>query len=390
MTTSEMTTRSIGSLSASRRAPRVLAQEAARIDRAHIETARKLAASRTKEAPLKPTLEQVQLVVENLCKGTSLRDTAKTLSLANDVDADNFVLDIVSTYGTWLAHSSGSTGAVIDWSASADSSQSAMFDDQGLPLVRGPQGYHPSEPHKRDVTKALAAVVMAGQSSDVIGRFFARTYTTRQSRLSYPVVAGVWGFSVMNRLGSLAQVSKDPGFLNLVVEAYDLLDVSRQDGLTALDELLTCDTDNAEAIRQYAGKASWLAERQMLTISRAAARSEKDAVAHARLSRELGYLQAAFAAGTLPLPQGVRHLTLGQVQRIATNSGVQIEPNDRVEVADLRSGLKALGLGSDTDVLLGAAVTCAESGTLDRFWEILGNRVAGDPSWMEDLSELLA
>jgi len=194
----------------------------------------------------------------------------------------------------------------------------------------------------------------------------------------------------MNRLGSLAQVSKDPAFLGLAVEAYDLLDVARQDGLGALDDLLTCDTENTDEIKRLAGKASWIAERQMLAISRAAARGKADPLAQARLNRELGYLQAAFAAGTLSLPQGVRHLTLGQVQRIATNSGVQIEPHDRVEVADLRTGLKELGMASDTDMLLGAAVTCAENGTLDRFWEILGNRVAGDPSWTEDLAELLS
>lgn len=390
MTTSTLTSNARTAATASQRHRVQIAFATAKADRANIEKARSLALQWEAESPIKPTLEQVSLVVSHLYRGTSLSDTAAALNLDESIDGEKFTLDIISTYGTWLAHSNGATGAVIDWAGSDTTGQACLFDTSGAPIVEGPKGYHPSEAHRRDVTKAMAAVVAAGQNPDVISRFVARTYATRQVRMSYPIIAGVWGFAVMNRLGTLARVSQDATFVTLAVEAYDLLDVARADGVSALQDLLTVDPADTDTVKRLATKADWIAERQMRAVYRAAERANDDAFAAARLARELGYLQAAFAAGSLPAPAGVRHLTLGQVQRITASHGIAIEAKNREEETVIRAELKKMGFATDTDMLLSQALTCAENGTIDRFWEILQARASGDPSWSDDLADLLS
>jgi hypothetical protein len=358
-------------------------------DRAAIEALRAEVASAKAAEPARPTVEQVSRIVADVRSLTSLGDTATALGLDPGVDAQAFVLDVVATFGTWLAHSVGSTDATVKYLASCP--QGFLLDpvENGLPVVVAPLGYEPSAPHKRDLGKALCAVAAVSADSDLISRFVARTYASRPSTLSFMLVAGTWSHVTRNRASTVRLVSEDLVFRGLAVEAFDLLDVAREDGVRAIEYLLGCDGTQYAAISAAARRAEWLAEAPLRAIARACELAPTSETAAARLVRDLAHLQAAVQARPLEFtPPGVRNLTLGHVQRICAAAGLKIRVENRLEEVEIRATLKELGLSVDTDRLVPEALRLADKGLLDEFWEVMTARLEQDPTWVEQLAEL--
>jgi hypothetical protein len=361
-------------------------------DRSLIEELRSRVTTRKANQPPKPTVDQVAQVVEDVCKEVDLATTAALMGVTNQDAAEKLVLDIVATFGTWLAHSVGR--ADVEYVYAANDPQPTLFPIEGTReegKVVIPYGYEPAGRHRRDVDKALCTIVHYKPDMTVISRFVARTYATRQDRFGYPIVAGVWKFASCGRLGSIDKVSDDLGFQEHVLEAFDLLDVAREDAIAAVRTLLSGDVKTPEELLVLCDKAYWLDEQGFASLRRSAEAARKSQAATDRMQRDAGTLaRKVTLQPSRYLPAQVSDLTLGQVRRICTNAGIRVEPESRAEEAEIRMTLKNMGFSVDADRLVPEALRCAEKGTLDNFWAVMQARAEGDPTWSDQLEELSA
>lgn len=364
-------------------------------DRDIVEALRTRIKRRKADQPVRPTVEQVGTIADDLRNGESLAVTGTKMKQGSVKAGQRLVLDVVATFGTWLAHSVGRAKVTSSYAVSEEQSVHAELFPVNKPAklrknhVIIPVGYEPSGPHKRDVDKALSTIVAHAPDHEVIARFVARTYTTRQSHLGYPVVAGVWGFARHGRLVSVDLVSDDLVFQAQVIEAFDILDVGREDAIKAVAKLLKNENVTPkEALKAY-DRAFWLDEQSFGQLRKVAELAKKNPAETSRLSREIGLLRrkVALHRGRYR-PSQVSDLTLGQVRRICEINGIRVEPESRAEETEIRNTLKTLGFSVDADRLVPEALRCADSGTLDTFWEIMHARAEGDPDWSRQLQEL--
>lgn len=365
--------------------------EQAQRDRSTIERLR--ARSKKSVPEIKPTVADITTIVTDLLNVVPLEDTAAKMPRTDKDQQVKMVLDTIGTFGTWLTHSVGASGA--DVAFVRDEPQLSLFQTVNTVVkqlkpsrrhqpasVKIPMGYEPSAWHKRDVTRALAAVVTSAPNADVIARFVARTYRTRSSGLTYPLVAGVWMFAIRSRLDKVDQVSNDPVFHGQVVAAYDLLDVARLDAIDAL-ERLAGGTLKPAAARKAISKSRWLAEAELGRIEHLL---NTDQAAYSRAVEQLQRRLAVDAARYRPV--SIAALSAGQIQRVCAAAGLKIE-NDRVsEEAEIRGRLRQMGISVDSDRLVPEALRALEKGTLDAFWEIMQARLDGDTTWGEQLQDL--
>ena len=368
-----------------------------RSDRDLIEALRGRVKRRKAEQPVRPTVEQVTTIVEDLRDGETLAVTGAKMHQASARAGQRLVLDVVATFGTWLAHSVGRADVTSSYAVDAENpAQTELFPVVKTRKKRSdhvviPEGYEPSGPHKRDVDKALCTIVKHAPGREVIARFVARTYTTRQSHLGYPVVAGVWGFARHGRLASVDLVSDDLVFQAQVLEAFDVLDIGREDAIKAVEKLVDTENITPREALKACDRAFWLDEQGFSVLRKAAELARKDATETSRLAREIGLLRHKVARHPARYrPAQVSDLTLGQVRRICEINGIRVEPENRAEETEIRNTLKSLGFSVDADRLVPEALRCADSGTLDAFWEIMHARAEGDPDWSRQLQELSA
>jgi len=340
-------------------------------------------------AHLRPNLERVTTIVDDLMTITPLEQTAKAMDIDDDSAATNLVLDVVAAFGTWIGHSVGTTGTETTTASSLGQLPlmqlgRAMLDKKSQkPTVIIPEGYEPGASHGRDVTRALSLIVVTQPSREMISRFVSRTYQPRSSELTYPIIAGVWDFAYRGRLHRIGRVSNDIVFHTLAVEAYDLLEVARRDAVDALVKLTDTNTDPSE-LHRLCVLSRWLAPNEVSRIERAAA--QPDGPINIRREQQL----LAQRIGDEPLrlsPASIAELSLGQVLGISQAAGIKTEENRAVELA-VRSELKSMGLSTDADRLLPEALRAASRGRLEDFWDVMRARVAGDITWTAQLAEL--
>lgn len=338
--------------------------------------------------PSRPTPEQVATIAADLRDVASLAITGAKMGQPTPDAGEQLVLDVVATFGTWLSHSIGR--AEVQYTYAVNEQQPELFASEELSgKVVIPEGYEPTGRHRRDVDKALCTIVAHKPSTEVITRFVARTYTTRQSRLGYPVVAGVWGFAQRGRLGTIDLVSSDLVFQTQVLEAYDLLDVAREDAIKAVGKLLGKDNPAPKLVLACCDRAYWLDESGFLSLRRSAEAVAKNKSLDDRLQREVALLRRRVETRQGHFfPSNVASLTLGQIRRICENAGLRVDPENRAEEADIRATLKAMGFAVDSDRLVPEALRCADQGMLDDFWAIMKARKEGDATWSNQLQEL--
>jgi transposase-like protein len=367
-------------------------------DRDLIEALRARVKRRKANQPVRPTVDQVATIVDDLVKNVALSETGARMRQGSVRAGERLVLDVVATFGTWLAHSVGRADVTSSYAVEEEKPvQTELFPaPRKAPKRRKnhvviPEGYEPSGPHKRDVDKALCTIVAHRPDAEVIARFVARTYTTRQSHLGYPVVAGVWGFARHGRLASIDLVSEDIVFQTQVLEGFDVLDVGREDAIRALAKILDNENASPKDVLKACDRAFWLDEQAFQALRKVAEFVKKDPSENSRLRREIGLLRHKVAANPGRYrPSQVSDLTLGQVRRICEISGIRVEPENRAEETEIRNTLKSMGFSVDADRLVPEALRCADSGTLDAFWEIMHARSEGDPDWSRQLQELSA
>lgn len=360
-------------------------------DRDLVEDLRQRVSARKAKQPPKPTVEQVKQIVDDLVARIDLQDTGAKMGLLSQDAGEKLVLDVIATFGTWLAHSAGR--AEVEYCYAAADPQPTLFpigpaeDTEGKVTI--PYGYEPTGRHRRDVDKALCTIVHYKPDAAVVSRFVARTYTARQDRLGYPIIAGVWKFAMCGRLATVDRVSDDIGFQEHVLEAFDLLDVAREDAVRAALSLTGGLTPTPEELLLVCDKAYWLDEQGFAALRRSAEIAMRNPTAVERCQREATSLGRRITLHqSRYLPEEVSNLTLGQVRRICTNAGIRVDPENRAEEAEIRSTLKAMGFSGDADRLVPEALRCAEKGTLDSFWAVMQSRAEGDQSWSAQLADL--
>ncbi|MFM7088870.1 MAG: hypothetical protein ACKOW9_05075 [Candidatus Paceibacterota bacterium] len=316
----------------------------------------------------KPTVNDVIMIVNDLKQGVPLAATARKLPSGKKDDKVNIVLDTIGTFGTWLTHSMTSN----DLSTRAKKQISLKL----------PDGYEPSSWHKRDVSKALSAILTANPDNETIARFVARTYRTRSSDLSYPIVAGVWFFAKNGRLSRLENVSADPVFYKQCVDAYDLLDGSRLSAISSVRKLASGVLKPASAIRAVKD-AAWLDEPSMNKIERSLTKQDgKYEALISSLNRRVLLSDAMLA------PVNVSALNAGQVMRICEKSGLKVQNEFMSEETEIRTRIRSMGLSVDSDRLVPEALRALAHDKLEAFWDVLQARLDGDNTWGEQLEEL--
>lgn len=367
----------------------------AALEREHIDSVRAFLARSQAQAEDNLRREQVSIVVTGLLSGESLSTTAARTGLG-PADGALLVRTVITRLGTWLGHSRGSVHAHLALASARDSAvATAACTSEAITCVSTsktkpdppvmvfvPDGYEEILAH---AAPSLAAVLVQAPDADTLARFVERTYATRATGVTYPVLAGVWGFATRGRLAGLPQVSPSPVFLTDALTAYDILETSRVAGLQALTVLTDTSVQDLPLLRDALEAARWVDEGTLTRLERLLA-DDADPQLRERAREHLRRLIAA-NPGTYA-PTCVGELNLGQMQRISEANGVYPTEKRRGEERMIRDRLVAMGLSSDVDMLLRDGLRASDRGHLEKFWEILAARVDGDTSWPEQLDAL--
>lgn len=325
------------------------------------------------------TVKHVTTVVNSINNGEPYSKLAKRMSAELSIN-EEFITDIVAVLGTWLAHSLGKSNAVYPYAEVCDPCPTGE--------KRIPFGYAPTESNKRDLAKALSAIIYHAPDTDTLERFVSRTYTGSKRQMSYSIVSGVWGLCVVGRLHNVRLISADAVFLAQVIEAFDLLDIAREDAVNGVQSL-TRESNVADVMRQCA-KASWLDTHNFNKLRTAAELQSANDAGKQRFEYELASFVARVEFNTKKYnPLKVADLTLPQVREISLLAGLPLEQTNKAEETEIRKTLKSMNLDSDMDLLVPQALICADKGNLDAFWTIMDSRINGNSSWLADLSDLL-
>ena len=344
---------------------------------------------------VKVTSAQMRLVVDGLLVYRSLNQIAADTHLSTTV-----VLDVVADFGTWLTHVTGGSGATTMTAAALR--QQSLFQVPARTAKKAkakaaavncevviPSGFERSPANKRDVSKALASIVVTNPGNEMITRYLARKYPTGAKVLTFEMVAVVWRFATLGRLDELDTINPDgAAFTQLVVAAYDVLEVARQDAIAGMLLLAAGDISDLDALRQACTKSRWLAERDIRDIEKlievVAKRPESDTL----LRKELKFLAKRIeVAPSKYLVGAIAELNDGQVRRIGTANGLVVDGSDHAEEVKIRGRLQSMGLASDVDRLVPDGLKALQAGVLDVFWDAMQRRTDGDPTWDFDLVE---
>lgn len=321
-------------------------------------------------------LTQATRIVSGLLAGESRDSIAAATGLTGDE-----VLTCVSQLGTWLRHVRGDLAFTL---VKADPEQLLLGQPEaaadGTVTVVIPPGFERAgSGRRRDVTRALGALVAARPTADELARWVARQTPATTEVVEWSLVAMVHTFARLGRVEELDSVNPDSFELaQAMAGAWDLLDTRRVDALAAAERVLTATEPDANDIRV----ASVLHEAAFTRFGRMVG------VRADLFAKERAALAADVLAGCVPM--SVADMTAAQVRRIAEASGLAIEAPSRTEEGEIRSRLIGMGLGSDVDQLVPAASRAINAGVEDAFWEAMELRADGVEDWKAPLRDATA
>lgn len=331
------------------------------------------------------SLAEVRGVVDGILAVRPLADIAATTGLD-----DKTILDVTAELGTWLTHVHGGADATIV--SAADHGQQQLLQAATGPARREvvvPLGFERRAGHRRDVSRALAAIVVHAPDDKTLTRWLSRKYQpSRANVVTFSIVSVVWRFATLGRLGEIDRINaNNAAFAKLLVAAYDLLDVARRDAIDGVITLATADTANLDALAAACVKARWLNEGRIARLERTISLARSRPGVQRLLAKELRSFAAEVRAQPDTwAPTGISKLSEGQVRRICQAAGLSTEGPKRAEEADVRRRLAELGLRADADRLVPDAIRAAQAGVAEEFWAAMELRAAGDPDWESALA----
>ena len=335
------------------------------------------------EKEVKPTVENVATIVNDILQGAPFKETFSKMPGKTQKAKKEFTLNIITKFGTWLAHVEGAikTTAVTENYDLLDLVESIETKTAKTIEVIIPPGYLPKNTGNKDYTASIASIIAHSPENSAVERFVSRTYRTRSSDLTYPLIAGVWMFAKLKRLENVDLVSDDLVFHKKVVAAYDLLEIAISDSQESLATIVNSDVKrNRRKIINACVKNRWVSESLFKEIEKSL-RDKKYETA-SRLIRHLESRSNLF-------PRTISDLTAGNVRKICEYSGIPVEHTGRVDETPIRHKLKDLGFAKDSDYLLADALKAYQKGLEAEFWEIMYLRHQGDSAWVTKLDELV-
>lgn len=331
---------------------------------------------------IKPSVENVKEITSDLINGISFEETFKKMPGKTQKAQKEFTLSVIAKFGTWLSHVEGSikTNTLTLDMDLLDIIEHGGNDTESVEITL-PDGYAPKKPTDRDVTNSIASIIAHNPENTAIERFVARSYRTRSTSLTYPLVAGVWMFCSLNRLHNIDKVSSDSIFREKVVAAYSLLNVAIEDANESVNTILTSDirTDSRKVIKACI-KSRWIFESLFKEL--------EETLRNRNYTKADSLIQHIVSRKGI-IPQTVSDLSASNIRKICEYAGISVEHEERVNETQIRSKLKSLGFAKDSDYLLPDALRAHRLGKESEFWDILELRSANDSSWVSRLEDLI-
>jgi hypothetical protein len=332
-------------------------------------------------------LVTVRSIVDGIKAALPLSAIATTAKMTEPA-----VLDLVAELGTWLVHVHGGASTDEKIVVAADQAQPSLFYDPGDGIVV-PLGFERRKGLRRDLTKSIAALVRNAPDDAELSRWLDRKYPSTVGVLTADDIHTIKTIARIGRLNELDLVSTSPAYNQVIVAAFDLLDVALCDALGGMADLVRMSQPDAEIdldlVESAATKIAWMNEGRMARVS-----------ALANLARESGNTSAlrhnleTFAHEVRNSPQWrpttIAKLEDGQILRLIERSGLAEPPDARKTETALRKKLIALGLRNDVDRLLPDALRAVRAKLEDEFWTAIDARLGGDPEWRIPFEEALS
>lgn len=335
----------------------------------------------------RPTVELLRSLVDDIRSCRPLDETAQSLGL-DRLDT----LNLAARLGIWLSHVHG--GANVPTITAASMKRQLNAKERRRTVVV-PLGYQRGAGHHREVSRAIAAIVIFDPDDEELSRFISRQYKTTSIELDFNVVSSVWYAATQGRLHEVEDVNPTSArFVRSAVAAYDMLSVALERAHEGIRVLAVATADDPEAIEMACLKAEWLAEREMDRLRRAAHEAAIDPESlenHRILEREITFLHRRLReTPAVYFPERIADLSKAHVRKIAIEAGVSIDQSTGLKKAAVRTRLREMGFGSDVDMLIHQAVAAERVGGLDDFWEAMEARAAGEMDWDVQLAGRLA
>jgi hypothetical protein len=332
---------------------------------------------------VRPTTTLLRAIVDDVRACVPLDDTAEALGLDRME-----VLNTAAKLGIWISHVHGGANVTTVTAASLKKPLSAT---QRKNTVVVPLGYQRGAEHRREVSKALAAIVVFNPDDDELARFVTRQYKPRTTEVDYHIVTSIWYAATQGRLHDVIDVN--PGstrFVQSALTAYDILSLAvqrAQEGVRTIMEATVADLDDIEVA---CTKSEWVAQREFSKIRETVAAVRESPSSDRILERELGFLRTRINANPQDyFPRRIADLSKAHVRKIALAAGVTVEPQVGLKKAAIRSRLRDMGFGSDVDMLIHQAAAADRAGAMPAFWEAMEARANGEIDWDIELAARL-
>lgn len=365
-------------------------------------------------------VRETPVTIEQMHKLVSMLDQAwygpGQICDATGLPAD-VVFDLIIDLGTFLGQSvNGGQGAKVLEAAEApatvveavrprkggpSTNQLGLFSVHTDEFVVMPHGFERASAG-RDLTKAIPQIVRSQPNEATLRRWLMRRYHRIHKVLTFDIVAVVHRVAQLERLDELDQVCVRNGrtlteLARVFVEAFDFLDVARADAAKAVRTL--CDlADVADltvepmrsTIDRSMRQAEWLHE-GVFTRLRRSFDISCDLGEDRQLAKSLKILQRTVDEQRASWePRHVADLSDGQVLRLSSREGLNVDMVRFDESEVVRNLVWAAGLGSDADLLIADGVRAVRAGLHDEFAAALSRRAEGELEWADDLNRRLA
>jgi len=320
-----------------------------------------------------------------------LRSVSPLAQIATQVALDETeILDIVADLGSWLIHSHGmAEGEIV---SAASMKQQALFQNKKKGVII-PVGFEKRAGEKRrNVAKSVRAIIVHDPDDAELARYLDRKYPSDIGVLSGRDVFVVWRIATLGRLDELDEASDLRSFAQVMVEAFDLLDVTLADAEAAKQSLIAGCVADMEELTSSLVKLAWLNEGRIKKTISLLERAREDASDSAiqTLQRDLAMLTRELAESPRWRTDSIGALTQGQVLRLIERAGLGRAEDARKIETEIRRRLIEAGLKNDLDLLVPDAVAAVRMGQEEVFWNAVEDRASGVSNWRAKLDSALA
>lgn len=342
------------------------------------------------DAPV--TVGQLRRIVDDLDDVVPVAETAAAVGL--DVDT---VIAVIGRFGTWLTHvHGGGTLPTVPASAVAAGEHRAGGHIRSGAHARAvvPHGMSRTRKQKRDVRRAVSAIVTHRPGQDELERWVMRTSSVGMVALTRMHLTSVANFARFDPEG-FHRVPSDAGAVARFADAYDLLEDARRAIVRAVERLVRAagtDLDRAgvlvrvgkdiETARPVLGaRGTYLA--RSFELARASGTTQV-------LARELRMLASDPGVGSgRYVPRSIAELDQRCVAAIADAAGLNHDARERLE-DELRDDLRGLVDARDLDRFIPIGVAAIDAGEADRFWSAVDAYASDADDWLDELAGVLS